>query len=61
MRSPHAQWNPAEEVMDALSKPKPRLTCEHGTVGYCEPCALVDPGELGEQKPKIARTDRRSA
>ena len=32
------------------------LTCEHGTVGYCEKCALRDPGELGETKPALVRS-----
>ena len=27
--------------------------CEHGVVGYCETCALSDPGELGERKPQL--------
>lgn len=31
----------------------PASSCKHGVVGYCEPCALVDPGELGEQKPSL--------
>ena len=30
------------------------ISCPHGTVGYCEPCALVDPGELGEHPPRLA-------
>lgn len=31
----------------------PWLTCEHGVIGYCEPCALRDPGEYGEEKPRL--------
>jgi len=32
------------------------LTCPHGTIGYCEPCALVDPGELGETPPRLVHS-----
>lgn len=30
------------------------LPCRHGVVGYCEQCALQDPYELGEKKPRLA-------
>lgn len=32
---------------ESKSRSDAGITCKHGTVGYCEPCALVDPGEEG--------------
>lgn len=52
----------AEFIVAALNAlPSERgtgVTCEHGTVGYCEKCALRDPGELGEQKPQLVSGDK---
>lgn len=38
---------------ESLASQSGRITCEHGVVGYCEPCALRDHGELGETKPRL--------
>jgi len=58
-----AMWVKVEEynrVVSELHALRTRsstgLTCPHGTIGYCEPCALVDPGELGETPPRLVHS-----
>lgn len=33
------------KVPASAPSPPRTITCPHGTIGYCEPCALRDPGE----------------
>lgn len=46
----------AKALLSAPSETRASITCEHGTIGHCPACALRDPGELGETKPKLVQS-----